>query len=366
MALRKVYFIVLDGAADRPLKELHGQTPLEAAYKPWLNALAKKASLSMIRIISDDIPPESDSGVMALLGYDPLRYYCGRGTLECLGAVSREHMSADQYSDYKGYPFYAGFRINFGSSNSEKKFLERRVCRSLSNDELQELTGEIRKHIKLGKFPDIAFDINTFGRYRGSLCFYSDCVELSGNVENTDPGFRKNGFFSLPVADYFPEIRNCRPMDNKPASVLTAHLVNEFSTQCIKILRNSSVNQRRKKEGKAMADCILVRDGGTRPHEMEPFFQKYGRRLSVYGQLSSEKAITEMIGGIFNYSKAFDQQLSEVFLADCAHRMLKDASDVVFCHLKGPDEPGHDGNPQKKTEAIQKIDRFFSVSFALI
>jgi len=32
---------------------------------------------------------------------------------------------------------------------------------------------------------------------------------------------------------------------------------------------------------------------------------------------------------------------------------------VIYVHLKGPDIPGHDGNFEKKVEAIEIIDRFF-------
>ena len=38
---------------------------------------------------------------------------------------------------------------------------------------------------------------------------------------------------------------------------------------------------------------------------------------------------------------------------------MKINTNIVFCHLKGPDEPGHDKKPHKKVEAIEKIDRYF-------
>lgn len=79
--MKKTYMIILDGAADRPIKELGNVTPLEKANTPALDYLAKKSKQTMITIIDDEICPESDSGAMALLSYDPLKYYPGRGTL---------------------------------------------------------------------------------------------------------------------------------------------------------------------------------------------------------------------------------------------------------------------------------------------
>lgn len=98
----KIYTIILDGAADRGIEELEGKTPLEVAYKPALDYLAEKGSQSMISVIDEGIVPESDSGTLAILSYDPLRYYPGRGTLEGLGSGM-----------VKGYKFHASFRINF-------------------------------------------------------------------------------------------------------------------------------------------------------------------------------------------------------------------------------------------------------------
>ncbi|MEM1649431.1 MAG: hypothetical protein QXX47_00955, partial [Sulfolobales archaeon] len=39
-------------------------------------------------------------------------------------------------------------------------------------------------------------------------------------------------------------------------------------------------------------------------------------------------------------------------------KMLKD-NDIVYIHLKGPDEPGHDGDFELKKKRIEDIDRYF-------
>jgi 2,3-bisphosphoglycerate-independent phosphoglycerate mutase len=49
---------------------------------------------------------------------------------------------------------------------------------------------------------------------------------------------------------------------------------------------------------------------------------------------------------------------------DCELRVqtLLDAlpnHDCFYIHLKGPDEPGHDGNCRKKTDVISTIDKYF-------
>jgi len=43
---------------------------------------------------------------------------------------------------------------------------------------------------------------------------------------------------------------------------------------------------------------------------------------------------------------------------DATLKLLKEV-DVVYVHLKGPDEPGHDGDLKGKIKAIEDIDKFY-------
>lgn len=79
----------------------------------------------------------------------------------------------------------------------------------------------------------------------------------------------------------------------------------------------------------------------------------------MYGQLPSEKAIANLIGAEFQYTKALELQLDEQYLRQMAKILIQGCYDVKYIHLKGPDEPGHDHEPWRKVEAIESIDRFF-------
>src|SRR5947209_5654490 len=81
----KIFVTILCGAGDRRIARLGDATPLEYASTPELDGLAQRGALGLVRVIGDEITPESDSGAMALLGYDPLVHYTGRGPLEGLG-----------------------------------------------------------------------------------------------------------------------------------------------------------------------------------------------------------------------------------------------------------------------------------------
>src|SRR3974390_2396129 len=78
----KYLVFVPDGCADIPLAELDGRTPLEAARMPRLSALAARGEVGRAAVIPPGLPPGSDVGNMAILGFDPARYHTGRAPIE--------------------------------------------------------------------------------------------------------------------------------------------------------------------------------------------------------------------------------------------------------------------------------------------
>ncbi len=74
--------LVPDGCADEPLAELGGRTPLEAARMPHLAALAARGEVGLAEVIPPGLPPGSDVGNLAILGYDPAEYHTGRAPIE--------------------------------------------------------------------------------------------------------------------------------------------------------------------------------------------------------------------------------------------------------------------------------------------
>lgn len=343
----KIYMIILDGAADRKIKMLGDKTPLQVANTPALDILAKKGTQTLVTVIDEKITPESDSGSMALLSYDPKIYYPGRGTLEGLGTGFIP----------EGYN-YVAFRVNFASYDEKLGTLDRRTARGLEDEELQALAKDITENVNLSKFK-VSFKLIAFGHHRGILVFYSNKVNLSGNVSNTDPGFRKNGVWGTPVKNYEPKPLKCLAIDEKKESKLTADIVNEFIKQSNKILTENKVNNKRIERGELPANYLIFRDGGEKPKKMPKFQEKFGLTLSMYGQLPAENAIAKLIGAKFTFSKSLDLQLDKEFLINAEKILIQDESDVKFIHIKGPDEPGHDNKPKEKIEAIEFIDKYF-------
>ncbi|HEX8523763.1 MAG TPA: cofactor-independent phosphoglycerate mutase [Tepidisphaeraceae bacterium] len=78
----KYAIIIPDGAADEPLKELNGKTPLEAAHTPNMDWIAQNGRMGLARTVPEGFESGSDVATMCLLGYDPAKYHTGRAPLE--------------------------------------------------------------------------------------------------------------------------------------------------------------------------------------------------------------------------------------------------------------------------------------------
>ncbi|HET9730129.1 MAG TPA: 2,3-bisphosphoglycerate-independent phosphoglycerate mutase [Acidimicrobiia bacterium] len=78
----KFVVFVPDGCADVALDELGGRTPLEAARMPRLQDLALRSEVGRAMVIPPGLPPGSDVGNMAILGFDPAQYHTGRAPIE--------------------------------------------------------------------------------------------------------------------------------------------------------------------------------------------------------------------------------------------------------------------------------------------
>ena len=71
----KYVLIIGDGMADNPVPELNGKTPLEAAEKPFIDALAAKGEVGSVRNVPEGLPPGSDTAILSIFGCDPTLYF---------------------------------------------------------------------------------------------------------------------------------------------------------------------------------------------------------------------------------------------------------------------------------------------------
>ena len=78
----KYVIIVGDGMADYPVESLGGKTPLTVARTPNMDWMAESGEIGLVRTVPDGFNPGSEIANLSIFGYDPTRYYTGRGPHE--------------------------------------------------------------------------------------------------------------------------------------------------------------------------------------------------------------------------------------------------------------------------------------------
>ena len=78
----KYLVVVGDGMADYPIPELGNKTPLQVAYKPNMDRIAREGKNGRLRTVPNSLNPGSDVAILSVLGFNPKQFYTGRGAFE--------------------------------------------------------------------------------------------------------------------------------------------------------------------------------------------------------------------------------------------------------------------------------------------
>ncbi len=342
MKPEKLVYLVLDGAADSVSQ--HEPTVLESARKPALDSLARHAICGMHYPIAPGVAPESDVAVLSLLGYEPEKYYTGRGPLEAIGAG---------LSIREGYE--VAFRGNFATiDEATRRIIDRRVGRSLTSEEARKLAQSL-DGMSLGD--------GCYARVRATVghrvAVVIGCKDslLSDQVDNVDPAYVRKGLISVAVPNPDMRLRKCKPLVDTEEARRTCKLVDEFVEKSIEVLSKHPVNVERARRGLLKANVILLRDAGGRVPKLPPLNSIYGKSFGAIVEMPVERGIAIVSG-----MKVFEVEPPTGDLRrDLPERLEKTLQalnevDVVYVHLKGPDEPGHDGSFERKKRAVELID----------
>lgn len=338
--------MVLDGAADSPKSP---RRVLEEAHKPNIDGLASNSVCGSVVTVARGVAPESDVAVMSLLGYDPKKYYTGRGPLEALGAGI----------DFK--PGDVALRANFATVDPQtRRIIDRRAGRSLTSREARELAAALDGMPLAGGEARALFRA-TIG-HRGVLVLRHRSLRLSADITNTDPAYERVGRISHARKEFEPYIARAKPLVDTPEARLTAELVNEFTDKAIEVLDKHPINLERRRKGLLPANAVLLRDAGDSLPQAPPFPEMFGFTMASIVEMVVERGIARALG-IKDIDVGLDIETTprEALLAREAEAAAKalENYDGVYVHLKGPDEPGHDGDFEGKLRAVEAIDKYF-------
>jgi len=324
----KAIMVVGDGMADRPLRELKGKTPLEAAEKPSLNWVAENGVCGIIDPIAPGVPPGSDTAHLALLGYDPYKVYAGRGALEALGS-GVEILHDD-----------IAFRCNFATVDDHLMVIDRRAGR-IETDDASRL-AEGFKEITLEEHPKVQIVFKNTLQHRAVLLLRGP--HLSTMVSDSDP------------QTVGRRVLRVHPLNNTSEAGKTAEIVNELTQHFHEVLKNHPVNEERKKRGLLPANIILCRGAGKLP-DMTLIPLQYGVHAAAISAMPLVRGVCKAAGmrllAVSGATGTYDTDV--VAKANAAVRAIQ-SYDLVFVHVKDPDIASHDGKVQQKIKMIEKID----------
>ena len=336
----KVGYVLLDGCGDRPVPALNYTTPLEAAYTPNLDRIAARSMLGNVTTVGRGIAPESDIAVFNMLGYSFGKGYPGRGVVEAVGS-GLEVRDGD-----------LALRANLASAKGER-ILDRRAGRDLTQEEAEALAEDL-KGVEL---PGATFEFRATVSYRGVLVIRADSP-LSAAISNTDPAYaRVGGFGAAKESTGAESVLKSVPESKAEGALRAARLVNEFTSRAQRALGWSEVNRARVGAGRLPANLVLLRDAGDHLPRLPSFEEKYGLKGTALVEMPAEVGIARLLGMkmVAIRDRRDVSEKARLFLSE-----LQDGT-VVYVHIKGPDEFGHDGDAKGKKKSIESIDRdFFS------
>lgn len=316
----KYVVVIGDGMTDLPLKELDGKTPLQIAQTPNMDFIAKNGSSGLLKTVPDGMEPGSDVANLSIMGYDPKKYYTGRGPLEA-ASIGAELSDED-----------VGFRCNF--ITEDEGILADFNAGHISTAEASQLIEALNKSFyRYGKF------------YLGTS--YRHLFVLNNkdaaNLNSTPP----HDVVGEPICEHL-----LKPEDH-PFSIK----LNELMQKSSDILTKHPVNKKRVDEGKKPANMIWLWGQGTKP-QMPLFIDNY----NIKGATITGVDLIKGIGTYLGLTNVHVPGATGYYDTDYCGKVtfaleaLKN-HDLIFIHVEAPDEAGHAGDIQEKIKAIERIDR---------
>ena len=325
MEKTKAILLIADGLGDRPIKSLGDRTPLEVASKPNLDKLAAEGECGLMDPIGPGVRAGSDTSHLAILGYDPYKYYTGRGPYEAAG-IGMDVKKGD-----------VAFRCNFSTVDDNMVVIDRRAGRITSGtDQLAAMVNGL--------------DLN------GVQALFKESVAHRGALILRAPGLGADITDTDPHCDD-AKVLTSEPCDpNSAADAKTAGAVNEFVRRSYELLKDHPVNKERIAQGLNPANIILPRGGGIGP-DLEPFDKEHGLRAACVAETGLINGVARYVGmAVTEVTGATGGPDSNLInIADAILERLRDF-DFVLCNVKGADIGGHDDAPQVKIDMIRKID----------
>ncbi len=316
----KYAIIIPDGAADEPLKELGGKTPIEAAATPNMDRIAKEGRQGLARTVPEGFESGSDVATMCLLGYDPRVYHTGRAPLE---AAAQQIPLAP--SDWV-------FRCNLVTAVDG--IMKDHSAGGISDPEAQRLIGDLARELNLP-----GFEFHAGVSYR-NLLVYRGPEEFE--VKTKPP----HEFPEEPVARYLPKGKG-------------SETLRKIMDRSRELFAQHEINEVRRSTGHNPATQVWLWGEGHAPM-MPTFKERFGvDSACMITGVDLLRGLANLLGwenvSVEGMTSFHDTNYAGQGQATAA---ALDGYDLVFSHVEAPDEASHQADFKTKVDAIEHIDRY--------
>ncbi|HEV7297787.1 MAG TPA: cofactor-independent phosphoglycerate mutase [Tepidisphaeraceae bacterium] len=316
----KYAIIIPDGAADEPLPELNGKTPLEAAATPNMDLIAMEGRQGIARTVPPGFESGSDVATMTLLGYDPKVYHTGRAPLEA--AAQNIPLSPTDWV----------FRCNLVTVVDG--IMKDHSAGGITDAEAQRLIGDLSKALQLA-----GFEFHYGVSYRNLLVYRG---EQDFEVTTKPP----HEFPEEPIAKYLPRGEGSeilRQIMDRSRELFAGHEINEVRTQT----------------GYNPASQVWLWGQGHAP-ALPTFEERFGVQR---GAMITGVDLLRGLANLLAWDVVEVEGMTSFHDTDYAGqgRATVDALDqydIVLSHIEAPDEASHQADFRTKVEAIEHIDRY--------
>ncbi len=316
------YIVVLgDGMADWAIEELDGKTPLSYANTPTMDQMALCSEIGLAKTIPEGMSPGSDTANLAVIGYNPRKYYTGRSPLEAL-SIGVDMKDTD-----------VAIRCNIVTLSEEEEEYENKTVIDHSSGEISTEDAAVLLDAVRAELEDEIYKFYVGTSYRHLL------IWDKGEVQTLTP---PHDILGRVIGDYLPKDEILKSLMKKSYDILKDH----------------PINLERKAKGLNPANSCWFWGAGTKPI-LSSFEEKTGKKGVMVSAVDLLKGIAVGAGMTNLIVEGANGGLHTNYEGKAmaaVNALTEDGFDFAYIHVEAPDEMGHQGSVERKVKAIEFLD----------
>lgn len=308
----KHIIILMDGMADHALDILDHKTPMMVAQMTGLEDLCQKSQVGHVQTIPKGMNPSSDVANLGLLGYAPEKYHKGRGSFEAL------NLGVDLKEDQ------GVMRCNFISLSDHENFGDKEIL-DHSGGGLTDKEGKQLMH-----------DLSCY-------------LQPPGGTYILNKGYKH-----LLLLDQGVWLDNKGPHDILNVAIRFHSLEAAwmaYYAKAYEFLSAHPINRRRLDKKLRPANGVWFWGAG------------HAASLEAFDDMHKKKSVmiasADLILGLGKSAQmaTIDVKSGQVFdKTQACIDAIKEDYDFIYLHLEDADDASHEGNLQKKIDALEDFD----------